>query len=42
MTTKIVEGEPQWSRPVCAWPAEPVFSGEGDWREAGTWSCETR
>ena len=40
MTTKIVEGEDRWSRPVCAYPAEPAFSGDGDWREAGNWICE--
>lgn len=41
MTEKTTEGESQWQRPVCAYPARPVFDGEGDWREAGGWSCET-
>ncbi len=39
-TTKRIEGEEQWSRPVCAWPAKAVFAGEGDWRSAEGWRCE--
>ena len=41
MTTKTVESEAQWTRPVCAYPAEATFSGEGDWRDATAWTCET-
>jgi feruloyl esterase len=39
-TTKIVDGEAEWTRPVCAWPAEATFAGDGDWREAANWTCE--
>ena len=39
MTTKIVEDTAQWSRPVCAYPAEATFSGSGDWQDASNWSC---
>ncbi|WP_281827398.1 tannase/feruloyl esterase family alpha/beta hydrolase [Jannaschia rubra] len=39
-TTKVVDGTPQWSRPVCAWPARAAFGGEGDWRDAANWTCE--
>ncbi len=39
-TTKIVDGEALWSRPVCAHPARAAFDGTGNWREAGAWSCE--
>ncbi len=38
-TTKIVDGEAQWSRPVCAFPATVTFSGEGDWKDPANWSC---
>ncbi len=40
MTTKRVDGDEQWSRPVCAWPAEAVFSGDGDWHQPEGWSCQ--
>lgn len=39
-TTKTADGEPQWSRPVCAHPARASFSGDGDWRDAEGWSCD--
>jgi hypothetical protein len=32
------EGAALWSRPVCAWPARERL-GEGDWREAESWTC---
>jgi hypothetical protein len=33
------EGEVEWERPVCAWPARAVHDGEGDWRDAESFSC---
>ncbi len=39
-TTKTLNGEEQWSRPVCAHPARARFDGEGDWRRAESWSCD--
>jgi feruloyl esterase len=39
-TTKTAEGGTGWSRPVCAYPAEATHTGDGDWREAGNWTCE--
>lgn len=41
MTTKTVEGEERWSRPVCAHPAQATFTGEGDWRDPAGWTCTT-
>ncbi len=40
MTTKSVEGEERWSRPVCAHPRTAQFDGDGDWRAAESWSCD--
>jgi len=42
MTTRFdAEGEADWSRPVCAWPARAMHDGEGDWRDPEAYSCET-
>lgn len=37
---KTVDGQEAWSRPICAYPAQAVFSGEGDWRRSQGWSCQ--
>lgn len=34
------DGNAEWSRPVCAWPAEAVHDGEGDPASPESWSCE--
>ena len=42
LTTRTdAEGTVTWTRPVCAYPAEAVWTGEGDWRAADNFTCET-
>jgi feruloyl esterase len=41
MTTKSKDGQTEWTRPACAWPAEATYSGTGDWRAAANWHCAT-
>lgn len=35
------QGEIEWARPVCAWPARAVHDGTGDWRDPETFACES-
>lgn len=40
MSTRLdADGEPDWERPVCAWPARAVHNGSGDWRDAESFAC---
>ena len=42
LTTRTdADGAAVWARPVCAYPAEAVWSGQGDWRDPTTFSCVT-
>jgi pimeloyl-ACP methyl ester carboxylesterase len=34
------DGEAEWSRPVCAWPAREAVEDADDWRAAEAWACE--
>jgi len=38
-TRRDAEGEVDWERPVCAWPARAVHDGEGDRADADSFAC---
>ena len=38
-TRRDGDGDVDWERPVCTWPAQARHDGEGDWREADSWAC---
>jgi feruloyl esterase len=35
------EGQPAFSRPLCAYPEEPVYDGKGDINQASSYACRT-
>lgn len=36
------DGTVNWTRPVCAYPAEATYTDSGDWRDAASFTCEVR
>ncbi len=39
ITRHDAEGNVDWARPVCAWPARAVHDGTGDWRDPASFAC---
>ena len=39
LMTKTKDGQTEWTRLACAWPAEATFTGSGDWQDAQNWRC---
>ncbi|MCB9960376.1 MAG: tannase/feruloyl esterase family alpha/beta hydrolase [Rhodospirillaceae bacterium] len=40
MTTRYgADGAAEWTRPVCAYPAEARWIGQGDWHDGGNFTC---
>ena len=37
---KMIQGEVDVQRPVCAWPAEAVYRGSGDPKREESFECE--
>ncbi|MBK5928421.1 tannase/feruloyl esterase family alpha/beta hydrolase [Rhodobaculum claviforme] len=41
ITRHDADGNVDWSRPVCAWPARTAHDGSGDWRSPDSFACVT-
>ena len=40
VATRMIQGEVDMQRPVCAWPAEAVYKGSGDPKREENFECE--
>ena len=41
-THRDADGAVNWTRPVCAYPAEATYTGDGDWTDAANFTCEVQ